>query len=171
MSDLIERLRALDLNLTDLEGDDWRDAADAALLEAAQEIERLTNRVTMLRAEADGIGSLLIDVQQDCITERKRARTAETEVARLTKELEKTKADLDIALDEDARAAAIAQTAAQSRIKELEAGIGLMIRQYEVEDTNLAAHGMYDIARKLRGDFHDRDRDSGRDAGHPGGAG
>ena len=35
------------------------------------------NTATLLRAEADGLGSMLLDVQQDCITAVQRAETAE----------------------------------------------------------------------------------------------
>ncbi len=38
---LIQRLRALDLNVTDLNGHEWNDAADAAMADAAARIVEL----------------------------------------------------------------------------------------------------------------------------------
>ena len=46
-----------------------------AALEAEKAEAR--NTATLLRAEADGLGSMLLDVQQDCITAVQRAETAE----------------------------------------------------------------------------------------------
>lgn len=52
MHSLVDRLRALDLMTTTLEGDDWCIEVDRALQEAASEIERLETalRLTMQQA-------------------------------------------------------------------------------------------------------------------------
>lgn len=46
---------------------------------------RLSNEAVLKKAECDGIGSLLLDVQRDCIAERKARQEAEAENAELRK--------------------------------------------------------------------------------------
>ena len=53
MHPLVERLLALDLMNTKLEGDDWCIEVDRALQEAAREIERLTTALN-LRLDQNG---------------------------------------------------------------------------------------------------------------------
>jgi hypothetical protein len=52
MSDLVGHLRALDLSITELEGDEWCDEADRALHEAANELERLKGVLLAIAKEA-----------------------------------------------------------------------------------------------------------------------
>jgi hypothetical protein len=53
VEDLVKRLRALDLLITELEGDEWCDAVDAILQEAADMLEHLNEasaeRLTLKR--------------------------------------------------------------------------------------------------------------------------
>lgn len=59
MHAMVNRLRALDLMTTTLEGDDWCIEVDRALQEAASEIERLE---TLLRLSFDHSGSAMFNV-------------------------------------------------------------------------------------------------------------
>lgn len=59
------------------------DIAAAREADLRAEVERLRNDAALKKAECDGLGSLLLSVQQDCIAERKRADKAEAEAARL----------------------------------------------------------------------------------------
>lgn len=59
MHPLIDRLRALDLMTTTLEGDDWCIEVDRALQEAASEIERLE---TALRLSLNHTGASMFNV-------------------------------------------------------------------------------------------------------------
>ena len=59
MHSLVDRLRALDLMTTPLEGDDWCIEVDRALQEAASEIERLE---TALRLSLNRAGSMMFNV-------------------------------------------------------------------------------------------------------------
>jgi hypothetical protein len=51
--------------------------------ELRTQVKRLTNEAVLKKAECDGLGSLLLSVQKDCIEERKRANKAEAEAAEL----------------------------------------------------------------------------------------
>lgn len=67
-----EEQTARDLGLADL-----LDNACKAITALEAEKAEARNAATLLRAEADGLGSMLLDVQQDCITAVQRAETAE----------------------------------------------------------------------------------------------
>jgi hypothetical protein len=58
-------------------------AAAAREAELLAEVERLTNEAVLNNAECDGLGSLLLSVQKDCIAEHKRANKAEAAIVRL----------------------------------------------------------------------------------------
>ena len=58
---LVERLLALDLMTTSLEGDDWCIEVDRALQDAAREIERLT---TSLNLSTDQNGATVRNVHK-----------------------------------------------------------------------------------------------------------
>jgi hypothetical protein len=59
MHPLVDRLRALDLMTTTLEGDDWCIEVDRALQEAASEIERLETSLKLIRSQT---GSMAFNV-------------------------------------------------------------------------------------------------------------
>jgi hypothetical protein len=61
MHPLVERLLALDLMTTSLEGDDWCIEVDRALQDAAREIERLT---TSLNLSTDQNGATVRNVHR-----------------------------------------------------------------------------------------------------------
>jgi hypothetical protein len=73
--DLVKRLRE-DQPVTQ----DWASTMECGLMdEAADRIEQLENNAVLSKAAYDGLLSLLLSVQQDCIKEYNRAEKAEAE--------------------------------------------------------------------------------------------
>lgn len=98
MDDLVQVLRSgLDNCDSDSRGLELGGVV-AAMKAAADEIERLqkvvaevdalANQLTLQKAVSSSVGSLLLDVQRDCIAEHKRADAAEAEVRVLRAKLD-----------------------------------------------------------------------------------
>jgi hypothetical protein len=99
----VERLREdylkLALHVTGLDVDEafvWSHAPEQIIdiglqrdQRLREENERLENEAVLRKAAYDGVGSLLLEVQQDCIAEHNRATTAETALTEAKRREEK----------------------------------------------------------------------------------